>query len=206
MEEGTFSKQRWTKATTPVAVNCIAGPQRAMPKLLQMSLEANERVVGTSAVFLGVVPDASKLLLAVDGQNHRIEIEGEGSPPSGQWKELSAQLIVQADKLTDRVGTDSFEESAQGRRVGEPREAPQGQEGAVVRQNLGLVDASQARHDGVQESQNQIAGKIVGVSLRHLERMLKPPAQPELVAKTLQQHHATEVGEMRLGKLQTQCS
>ena len=65
-----------------------------MPELLQMSLEADEWVVGTSAVFLGVVPDASRLLLAVDGQNHRIEIEGEGSPPSGQRKELSAQLIV----------------------------------------------------------------------------------------------------------------
>ena len=61
----------------------IAGPQRAMPELLPMSLEANDRGVGTSAVFLGVVPDASRLLLAVDGQNHRIEIEGEGSSPSG---------------------------------------------------------------------------------------------------------------------------
>src|SRR5207249_10022647 len=46
----------------------IPRPQRAMPELLQMSLEANEGVVGTSAPFLGVVPDTSKLLFPIDGQ------------------------------------------------------------------------------------------------------------------------------------------
>ena len=177
-----------------------------MPELLQMSLEADEWVVGTSAVFLGVVPDASRLLLAVDGQNHRIEIEGEGSPPSGQRKELSAQLIVQADELTDGSGTHPFEESAQGGLVREARQAQQGQEGTVVLQNFCLVDASQAGHDGVQERQDQVGGKIVGIPLRDLDTILEQPPQPELVAKTLQQDHSSEVGQMGLVKGKMQCS
>jgi len=160
----------------------MAGPQRALPELLPMSLEANDRGVGTSAVFLGVVPDASKWLLAIDGEDHRIEIEGEGSPPSGQRKELSAQ----ADELTDGVGTHSLEESAQGRLVGEAREAQQRQEGTVVLQNFCLVDASQARHDGVQERQNQVGGAVVGIALRSADMLLEEPTQPEFVAKTLQ--------------------
>ena len=101
----------------------MAGPQRALPKLLPTSLEANQWVVGTSAVFLGVVPDASELLFAVDGQDDRIEIEPEGGSPSGQRKELSAPLIVQADELTDGSGTPPFQESAPGGRVGN-RERP----------------------------------------------------------------------------------
>ena len=44
---------------------------------------------------------------------------------------------------------------------------------AVVRQNLGLVDAPQARPDGEPQSQDQVAGTIVGTPWRHLERVLK---------------------------------
>jgi hypothetical protein len=76
----------------------------------------------------------------------------------------------------------------------------------VVLQNLGLVDASPVRHDGVPENRNQIAGKIVGMSPQYLAGMLKPPAQPEQVAKTMPPHYAPKVSEMRLGTPQTQCS
>ena len=58
------------------AAHGIAGPQRPMPELLQMRLEANQRVVRTSPPFVRVVPHASILQFAVDGEHHRIEIEG----------------------------------------------------------------------------------------------------------------------------------
>ena len=46
-----------------------------MPELLQMSLEANQGVVGTSASFLGDVTHAGKLLFAIDGQDYGVQIE-----------------------------------------------------------------------------------------------------------------------------------
>src|SRR5215469_8893459 len=177
-----------------------------MPELLPMSLEANERVVGTSAVFLGVVPDASKLLLAVDGQDHRIEIEDEGRSPSGPSKQLSSQVVVQGDELTDGARTHPLEEAAQSGLVGEPRETQQGQEGTVVPQNLCLVDAAQAHHDSVEQSQDEVGGMIVGVALRHPQGLLQPPTKTQSVAKTLQQDHSAEVGEMGLAEGETQCS
>ena len=90
--------------------------------------------------------------------------------------------------------------------MGEPRQAQQGQEGTVVLQNFCLVDASQAGHDGVQERQDQVGGKIVGIPLRDLDTILEQPPQPELVAKTLQQDHSSEVGQMGLVKGKMQCS
>jgi len=68
----------------------------------------------------------------------------------------------------------------------------QGEKGSVVRQNLGLVDAPQAGHDGEPQSQDQVAGTIVGTPLRHPERVLKLLTQSELVPKTPQQHHTAE--------------
>ena len=56
----------------------------------------------------------------------------------------------------------------------------------VVLQNFCLVDASQARHDGVQERQNQVGGAVVGIALRSADMLLEEPTQPEFVAKTLQ--------------------
>ena len=206
MEEGTLSRQRLDKGHHAGGRHRIAGPQGAMPELLQVSLEANQRGVGTSTVFLGVVPNASKLLFPVDGQYHRIEIEGESSAPFGQRKELSAQLIVQADELTDGSGTHPFEESAQGGLVGEPRQAQQGQEGTVVLQNFCLVDASQAGHDGVQKRQDEVGSAVIGVASRPPKGSLQEAAKAQLVAKTLQQHHSPEVGQMGLVKGKMQCS
>ena len=168
-----------------------------------MSLEANQRLVGTSAVFLGVVPHASELLFAVDGQDDRIEIEPEGGSPSEQGKELSTPWIGQADELTDGARTHPFEESAQGRRVGERREARQGQEGTVGRPNLGLVDAPQAGHDSVEQSQDEVGGMIVGVGLRHPQGLLQQAAKSQPVAKTLPQDHSAEVSEMGLAEGET---
>ena len=177
-----------------------------MPELLQMSLEANEGVVGTAAVFLGVVADPSQLLFAIDGQDYRIEIQGESGSPSGQREQLSSQSIVQGDQLADDPGGEAPEESAQGSLIGKAGEAEQGEKGSVVLQNLGLVDASQSRHGGVQQGQKQIGGKVVGMALRHFDVVLDQPTQSKLVAKTLQQDHPTKVGEMGFDERQTQCS
>ncbi len=171
-----------------------------------MSLEANEGVVRTSAPFLGVVPHPSQWLSALDGQDYGIEIEGEGGSPSGPREQLSAQLVVQGHELTDGPGTHPFEESAQGRLVGKLREAQQGEEGTVVVQNLGLVDAPQASHNGVEQSQDEVGGMLVGIASRHPQGLLQQTAKSELVAKMLQQDHSSEVSQMGLAEGETQCS
>src|SRR5205807_7312026 len=90
--------------------------------------------------------------------------------------------------------------------IGKTRKAKQGKEGSVVLQDVGFVDASQARHDRVEEGQNEIRGMVVGIALGYAYPLLQQTAKSELVAKTLQQYHSPEVSQMSLAKGKTQCS
>jgi len=151
----------------------VSRSQRPMPELLQMSLEAEERMIGASSPFLGIVPNAGKLELAVNGENYRIEIERQSSSGFGQRKQLGTKLIVQCDQLANGLRRKSPEKTTQRRLVWKAREPQQGEEGAVVLQNLCLVDASQACHDGIQKDENHVAGKVVEIALRHFDVVLK---------------------------------
>lgn len=53
----------------------ISRSQRSMPELLQMSLEAEKRMIRSPAAFLGIVANSSELDSAADCEDHRIEIE-----------------------------------------------------------------------------------------------------------------------------------
>ena len=87
-----------------------------------------------------------------------------------------------------------FEESPEGGLIGEPRETQESKEDAVVLKDFGLVDPAQSRHDGIQESKNEIGGKVAGMALGNFDIFLNEPSQFELAAKTLQKDHAPEMG------------
>jgi hypothetical protein len=48
-----------------------------MPKLLKMGFEAEERVIGPSAMLLGIVAYMSPLGFAIEDQNDGIQIENQ---------------------------------------------------------------------------------------------------------------------------------
>jgi hypothetical protein len=66
-----------------------------------------------------------------------------------------------------------FEESPEAGLIGKPGETQQGKEDSVVLKNFGLVDSSQSRHDGIQEGEKEIGGKIIGIALGKLNRSLQ---------------------------------
>lgn len=167
-----------------------------MPELLEMRLEAQQRMGRASAPFLGVVPDIGKLGLAIDGEDDGVQINGQRGSGLGYRKQLGPKLIVQGDKLADDLGRESLEESSQGGLIGKPRKSQEREEYAMVLQDLGLVDPSQTGHDGIKKGQDQIGGKRVGVALRNRHGILDKPAESERVAKTLNKHHPTEVSQM----------
>ena len=167
-----------------------------MPELLEMGLETQEGMIGSSAPFLGIVADFGKLGLPIDREDYRVQIEDQCGSGFGYSKQPGAKLVVQGNELADGLGGKPLEESPQCRLIWKPGESQQGEENAVVLQYLCLVDPSQARHDGVEESQDQIGGEIVGIALRNPDVFLDQPAKSESVAKTLKKYHASEVGEM----------
>jgi hypothetical protein len=48
-----------------------------MPELLEMGFETKQRMIGASAVLFGIVAHAGSGFVAIDGQDDRVEIEGQ---------------------------------------------------------------------------------------------------------------------------------
>jgi hypothetical protein len=65
-----------------------------MPKLLQMGFEAQEGMVGSAAMLLGVVPHFGKLGFSIDREHDRVQIEDQGGSGFGQGKQLGSELVV----------------------------------------------------------------------------------------------------------------
>jgi hypothetical protein len=109
---GDLSQAKLQEGDQTGAAHRIAGPQRPLPELLQMGLEAGQRMVRTSAFFVRIVPYASIRQFAVDGEHHRIEIESERGASLGQSVQFGPQLVVQGHQLADRLGTKALEKTA----------------------------------------------------------------------------------------------
>ena len=66
-----------------------------------------------------------------------------------------------------------------------------------------IVDLA-VEQGGVEESDDQIGGEIIGVALRNLSGSLNQPTKSELVAKTLKDYHSAEVSETGIFECETQ--
>lgn len=170
---GSLGQTGLQKRHRPGTAGSISGTQSAMPEFLEMGLEAQKRMIGSSSPFLGVVAHFGELGLSVNRQHHGIQIEDQRGSGFGQDKQPCAELIVQGNELADRLGREPLEESSQGGLIGKPRKTQQGEKGAIVLQDLGLVDAVQACHDRIEKSQDHIGRKIVDIAVRNLDILLE---------------------------------
>lgn len=177
---------------------CVARSQRAVPELLPLRLETQQRMIRAAPALLRVVADARSLLVPVEREHHRVHIEDQTTRRARPTKQFAAQLIVQADQPADGGGREPLEKPAQGRLIGELLQPQQREEGAVVLEHIGLVEATQSRDDGEQQRQDQVGGEAVAAPVRQREGALKSATQMESLTKTLNQHHASEVSQVRL--------
>jgi hypothetical protein len=76
-ELGGLGQTHFQKWNSPRTGSCISRTQRSMPKLLKMGFEAEERVIGPSAMLLGIVAYMSPLGFAIEDQNDGIQIENQ---------------------------------------------------------------------------------------------------------------------------------
>jgi hypothetical protein len=56
--------------------------------------------------------------------------------------------------------------------IGKPGKAQQGKEDPIVLKDFGLVDSSQSRHYGIEESEDEIGRGITDIALRDLDIFL----------------------------------
>ena len=169
-----------------------------MPELLHMGFEAQQRMIRSTAMLLGVVPHFGKLGFSIDRENDRIQIEDQGCSGLGQGKQLGSELIVEGDELTNGFWGEPFEKSPEGGLIGEPGEPQESKEDPVVLQDFGLVDSSQSRHDGIKKGENHVGGMIFPFALGNFYSVLESVTKTQFAAKTLKKDHSSEMSELRI--------
>ena len=136
--------------------------------------------------------------MAVNRNHHRIDIEGQTGGLLGQFPQIRSQTVVHSGQLPNRLRTQSLQESAQGRLIWKPLQSQHRQEGTVVLQNLGLVDALEPHDNRIQQSQNQLGRMILRwmAGIMPLQTLLDSFLEADPFAKTVNQGHSTEVSQM----------
>jgi hypothetical protein len=90
----SFGETDFQKWDGPRTGGSISGTERPMPKFLKMGLEAKQGMIGSPAMFLGIVAHPGPLHLAIDGQDDGIQIENQRESRSGEHKQSAPELIV----------------------------------------------------------------------------------------------------------------
>jgi len=176
----------------------VPGPQAAVPELLAVCLETEQRVVGAAAPLLGVVAHPGPLGMPVDHEDHRVEVEGQAAPRLRTREEGLPALVVQAHQLPDVAGAQPAEEPPQGGLIGEVRQPDHALEGAIVLEDLGGIDAVEPHDDGVEECHDELGGLVVAAAERGPETPLQAPLQTELLTERMDQGHPGEVRQVWL--------
>src|SRR5258708_16114044 len=139
----------------------ISGTQRSVPKLLAVSFETEDRVIGGPAHLLWVVTHARPLLFAVEREDNGVQMEDQAGSSFRKAKQLRPQLIMQPGNLPDGFGTEPAQKTAQGCLVGKPLQSNQRTKQSVILKNFSFADAWKASDQNVEKNQNQIRRMII---------------------------------------------
>src|SRR6266496_3939852 len=172
-----------------------SGAQRPMPELLAMSFEAQQRMVGRPASFLWIITDPRSLLLAVESQDHRVQVKHQAGSLIRKIKQLCPHLIVQSSNLPNRFGREPMQKAAQRCLIWKSVQPNQGTKQSIIPKKFSLVDPRKPSNQYVQKHQNQIRRMIIHPARSGSENAFQSAAQTQLVAKSLNQEQTSKVRE-----------
>src|SRR6266853_167506 len=173
----------------------ISGAQRSVPKLLAVSFKAQNRMIGRPPHFLWVVTQARPLLLAIERENHRVQVENQARAPIRKAEQLCPHWIMQLGNLPDGFGREAAQKAAQRGLVGKPLQSNQRTKQSVVLKDLGFIDAWKASDQNIEKHQNEIRWMIVDPAGSASENTFQSAAQTQLVTKTLDKEQTSEVSK-----------
>jgi len=183
----------------------IARTQRAMPELLAVSFKAQNGMIGGAALLPGIVALPSALLLAIQGEDHRIHVKLQLRARLRQAKQLFAQPVMQPDHFPNGGRWQTPQEPAQRGLIWKRFQSDQGEKQSVVLENLRLVHALNAGDQDVEERQDHVRRAIRNPPGRGFEDALEPTPQVKPVTKSLNQEQAAEVRQGLALERKLQC-
>ena len=128
------------------------------PYIFGVPFEAEQRLVGWTASFLGIVTNPCSLLLTVNCQNRSVQIEDNRRR---LVYKIGLQPIVQTYQLIQTVRSQPRDKSSQARRVWIRRQPRDVLEDSVLLKQSSGLDASKAQNDRIKNGQDRIADGVV---------------------------------------------
>lgn len=176
----------------------IPRTQRAVPELLEAGLEGQQGVVGAASVLLGIVAHARPFdLPAIDYNHRRVDVEDHAGTLAGSIEEPLPKQFVDPCDLADVRGCQPLQKPSDCGLIWEVVQAHNFLKGAIVLEDLRLVDAVHARDDRVEDRQNHVGGLKIPKARTWPDVALEHTSQTQLLTKMLDQEHAGEVRQVR---------
>jgi len=143
----------------------VAGAQLPMPEVLGLPLETQQGMIRGPSTLDRVVADLGLLLLAVEDEDGRIDIEDQPRGPAWPHRHQRQKPIVQPAQLRQYARCRPKQEAPHGRRIGIAVQAGQILEDAIVLKKLGRLDPSEAEDHRIQHRQDHLPNSVARVAL-----------------------------------------
>ena len=143
----------------------VARPQLAVPEVLALPLETEQRMIRGPSSLDRVVTDPRLLLLPVDDQDRRVDVEDEPPRRARSHRHAGEESIVQAPQLRERGGGDPHQESTECCRVGIAAQPGQILKDTVLPEQACAFDPLEAKDDWVKQREQHLADAVTVVAL-----------------------------------------
>jgi hypothetical protein len=171
------------------------GRELAVPEVLGLALEAEQRVIRGAAPLDRVVADPGLLLMAVDHQDRGVDVEDQPRRGPGTSHHRLQQSIVERTELGQRCRGDAEQEASQGRRVGVTRQPREVLEHAVLPQELRRLDSFEPEDHRVEQRQEHLPHAVAVVALADVYLSGQASPQVQAAEEAMQQVYAAVVGQ-----------
>ena len=191
-----FGKDRCQQGFAAERSVPVAGAQFAVPEIFALGVEAQQRMVGSPPGFDGVVSDRAALLVSVQDQDGRIQVEG----PSGGRRRFAdhagQQLIVQSAQPWGETRRLSDQEATQGGRIGIRGQSRQILEHAVVLEQMRGFDPLDAQHHGIEQGEQLFGDAVASGAADQTQFAQDASLEIQATQKAVQQVHACKPCEV----------
>jgi len=174
----------------------IPWTQHTRPCVSAVSFETNQRMIAGTSRLSGIVSNFGSFdFPAKDWQDGGIQIEDETAGCVWQIPDFLMQEVVNLDNIFQFPNSQAFQESPQGRRLGELLESQQTLKAVVVMKNSSAGDAFHASYHSIKNSQNQVGWMVEGLSSFPVNIPLQDMFEIQFSTESLKKEHSAIVGQ-----------
>lgn len=178
----------------------IACAEFPLPEISGLPLEADEGMIRGSAALARIVPNMRSLLMPVQGQHRRVQIEQHAPQWPGPLTQSGEQAIVQATQLGQSPDGEASEEPSQRSGIGIGRQPRECLEDPIVAEQLGRLDAFQPEDDRVQQGEQHLGDAVRVVSLREPHLGVEALTHMQVVEEAVEEKNTTIPRQVIAGK------